>query len=356
MIYESHLIRNLLAHIAITLGAIILLVWLSQVMKLAFVIELGSSAEKFLLLTFSALPTICLTIIPIATAIGCYGQLSFLNSDRELIALSSTGLTNFEIAKPAIRVALVISMIAYIFSFYIAPKSYHYLKNSLSNFRNNFIANVIHEKSFNQLSKNITLYIDSKNSRGNMQEIILFDNRNTREATIIFAKKGILSLQNNIPAFKLYNGVRQVIDRRGNMNQMTFENFTIKLPQANAERVIAAKNVQEYTFLQLLFPDKSIGERRLKAVKLERHQRIIWPAYTFAFVMITFGLFLKSPHKRTEDYKSGLKIISVLVLGLYIHFSFFNLSSINDSYIIFCYLNLLGLSLFGYRLLKTTTT
>lgn len=353
MIYERHLTKNLLAHLAITLGAIILLIWLSQIMKLAFVIELGSGAQSFFILTMSALPTIALSILPIATSIAYFGSLSFLNSDRELIALCSSGLSNFQIAKPAIKLAAIISLVCYIFSFYLAPKSYHYLKRSLSNFRNNFIANVIHEKSFNPLSKDVTLYIDSKNPGGIMEEVIIFDNRNKKESSIIFAKNGALHLENNTPSFILYDGMRQVIDKKGNMNQMTFDNFKIALPQGKNERDIESRALQEYNLIQLLFPHDSIDKNRQKQMRHELHQRIIWPGFCISFVLITLGVFLKNPHKRTEDYKSAIRSILIIVLILYIHFTMYNLYTSYPLAILACYLNLVISGLFGYRLLKS---
>lgn len=353
MIYEKHLIKNLLAHLAVTMGAIILLIWLSQVMKLAFVIELGSGTQSFFLLTLSALPTIALTILPIATSIAYFGGFSFLNSDRELIALCATGLSNLDIAKPAIRLAAMISLLCYLFSFYLAPKSYHYLKSSLNNFRNNFVANVIHEKSFNQLSKNVTLYVDNKNMGGNMEEVIIFDNRNRKEPYIIFAKEGALHIDNNTPSFLLYNGMRQVIDKKGNMNQMTFENFKIALPQGNTERSIGTRDLQEYTIWQLLFPDESIDKKRIGQMRQEMHQRIIWPGFCVCFVLITLGVFLKNPHKRTEDYKSAIRVIAIVVLVLYFHFTLYNLSASKPLLIVLCYMNPLISGWFGYSLLKS---
>ena len=352
MIYERHLVRNLLAHLAIALGAIIVLIWLSQVMKLAFVVELGSGAKSFFLLTISALPTIALSILPIATSIAYFGGFSLLNSDRELIALCSTGLSNFQIAKPAIRLASIICVICYSFSFYLAPKSYHYLKSSLNSFRNNFVANVIHEKNFNQLSKNVTLYVDNKSISGDMEEIIIFDDRNQRESSIIFAKTGALHLENNAPSFMLYDGMRQIIDKKGNMSQMDFENFRIALPQGNTERAIGARDLQEYTLWQLLFPHKSIAEKRVRQMRQEMHQRILWPGFCISFVLITLGVFLKNSHKRTEDYKSALKAIGLVVLFLYLHFTLYNLSSHNPYLIFLCYINLLLSKLVGYRLLN----
>ena len=69
MIYQRHIIRTLLYPLAITLTSTVLLVWLSQIMKLAFVIELGIGAFHFFGLTFSAIPTILIAILPIGITV-----------------------------------------------------------------------------------------------------------------------------------------------------------------------------------------------------------------------------------------------------------------------------------------------
>ncbi len=352
MIYERHLIKSLISHLAITTGAIICIVWLSQTMKLAFVIELGTSSISFFALTISALPTILVAVFPLAISVSYYGKYSFLYSDRELIALSASGLSSWALAKPAMKLTLALTLIGYIFSFYIGPISYHFLKNNLSNFRNNYVNNVIHEHSFNQISKNITVYIDHKDSTNLMSGIIIFDNRNVKEPAIIFANKGSLIVDNNTPIFALYEGMRQVIDKYGDMNQMSFTDFTISLPTHSAERSLSSIDLQEYTINQLFNPSPDLPEKRLAQINVEKHQRIIWPAYIFAFAIVTIGIFLKKQHSRTENYKTMLKVILALTLVLYMHFSFHNLAVKNVSFIILCYVNLFATIFISYILLK----
>jgi len=303
-------------------------------------------------LTMSALPTMALPILPVGTAVAIFGGLSFLNSDRELIALSAAGLSDFQIAKPALKLAAYACVVCYLCAFYIAPKSYHFLKKSLGNFRNNFVANVLHEKSFNQLSKNLTLYIGNKNDDGIMEEMIIFDNRDKRESSIIFARNGQIKISNNHPSFILSDGMRQIIDAKGNMNQMTFSSLQISIPQGNTERAIHARDLQEFTIWHLMFPDQSISKSKVKQMKTEIHQRIIWPFYCIIFTMICIGIYLKNPHKRTEDYKSAIHLALTLITIIYLHFTFYNMASSSHFFIALCYFNVFCSFLYGYKLLK----
>ncbi len=352
MIYERHLIRNLLSPLAIILMALVSLVWLNQVMKLAFIIELGTGIAHFLLLTISAMPTILLSIFPLAISVACFWGYSFLSADRELIALMTSGLSNMDLAKPALKLVFLLTLIGYLFSFYISPASYHLLKENVNLFKSNYISSVVSEHTFNKLSNNLILYIDRKDSDNFMSGIIIFDNRNPKEPAVVFAEKGALLLSDEIPIFELYKGVRQIIDKYGDMNQMTFSNLTIALPPQAAHRPASLMDLQEYDIFQLFSPDPSLPAKRLKQINAEKHQRIIWPAYSLALTMITLGIFLRHPYSRTGNKIVIIKVVFAIAIALYLHFTFNNMASSKPSFVILCYLNLIATTVAGYLLLR----
>lgn len=353
MIYQRHIVRALLSHLGVVLGSIILVIWLSQIMKLSFIIELGSSTINFLFLSLSAIPSISVSLIPIAIGIAYFGQFSFFSSDRELTTMSASGLSNWQIAMPAIKLSCMISIVGYLLAFYVAPTSYHFLKRRLNNFHDHYFKNVIHTGTFNPISKNFTIYIDHKKSGNILSEIIIFDNRNARENAIIFAKEGKLYLEKNTPTFKLFDGTRQVIDRKGNMNQMTFEDLKISLPKGKTERAINSMEMMEYNIFQLLFADrKQVGPKKNRQINAELHQRLTWSGYSVVIALITLGLFLNKPYTRSPEYKTAVKVTFVCIFVLYMHFAFHNMASKNNIYIIFTYLNLFLSGSYGYFLLN----
>jgi lipopolysaccharide export LptBFGC system permease protein LptF len=267
--------------------------------------------------------------------------------------MSAAGLSNLQIAMPAIRFSVLVSIVGYILAFYIAPTSYHFLKKRLNNFHDHYFKNVIHTGSFNPISKNFTLYIDHKKGGNILSEIIIFDNRNSRENAIIFAREGSLYLENNTPTFKLFDGTRQVIDRKGNMNQMVFEDLKISLPQGKTERTISSMEMMEYNIFQLLLAKKDqLNTQKLSQVRAELHQRLTWSAYSIVIALITLGIFLNKPYTRSPEYKTAIKATGACLLVLYIHFTLHNMASKNNIYIIFSYMNLILSGLYGYYLLN----
>lgn len=352
MIYQQHIIKTLIIPFIMTLSVVIALVWLSQIMKLSFVIELGVGILQFISLTLAALPTVTLSIIPLVAVVACFFGYNYLYSDRELIALSAAGFSNMDIALPAIKFAAGIAAFGYILSFYLSPISYNMLKGDMSNFRGNYISSMIHERTFNTLSKNVVLFVDQKESANKMNGIIIFDHRNKNDPITVFAKTGELAISGNTPVFELRDGIRQMVDKNGQMNQMTFSDLVISLPSQIISDNKKSMNLQTYTITDLINPEGDYTPKRLIQIEAEKHQRFIWPAYIIALVTLTLAIYLRESYSRT-GHKTVIIKVSLAISGvLYLHFTCHNLASDTPIFNIICYINLLATMLVGLLMLR----
>ena len=352
MIHQRHLINTLIMPFVMTMSVIVALVWLGQIMKLSYIIELGIGAAQFTILTMAALPTVTLSIIPLAATVACFFGYNYLHSDRELIALSAAGFSNMNIALPAIKFASGIAVFGYLLSFYLSPISYHMLKEDMNYFRGNYISNVIHERTFDMVSKNVVLFVSKKESSSKMHGVIMFDHRKSAEPVTVFAKTGQLGMSGDIPVFELYDGIRQVVDKNGQMNQMTFSHLMISMPSRHDSRSKIAIDLQEYTIAQLMNPVGDYSDARLRQIIAEKHQRFIWPGYAVALVILTLAIYLREPYSRT-GHKMVLVKVALAVSGvLYLHFTCHNMASDTPIFNWICYLNLLATTGLGWWMLK----
>ena len=335
-----------------TMCVIVALVWLGQIMKLSYIIELGIGITKFTFLTLASLPTVTLSTIPLAATVACFFGYNYLYSDRELIALAASGFSNMNIALPAIKLASGIAVFGYLLSFYISPMSYHMLKQDMSYFRGNYISSVIHEHTFDMLSKNVVLFVNEKESSSKMRGIIMFDHRKQDSPVTVFANMGQLGMSGDVPVFELYDGLRQEVDKNGQMNQMTFSHLIISMPSKHDSRGNAPKDLQEFTIAELINPDGDYSEARLRQMVAEKHQRFIWPGYIVALVTLTLAIYLREPYSRT-GHKTVLIKVALAVSGvLYLHFTFHNLAYDTPIYNLACYANLLATIAIGWWMLR----
>ena len=340
--------------LAMTLSVVVALVWLSQIMKLSFIIELGVGITKFTLLTLAALPTVTLSIIPLAATVACFFGYNYLYSDRELIAFSAAGFSNMDIALPAMKLAGAITLFGYLLSFYLSPISYHMLKEDMNHFRGNYISSIMHERTFNLLTKNVVLFIDKKESSNKMRGIIIFDHRNANAPITVFAKRGELAVNGTIPVFELYDGLRQEVYKNGQVNQMTFGHLVISLPSKHDTRTKTSRDLQEYTISELMYPDGDYTEARLRQMISEKHQRFVWPGYIIALVTLTLGIYLRESYSRAGHKTVIIKVALAISCVMYLHFTFHNMASDTPSFNILCYINLFATMAIGWWMLRKT--
>lgn len=337
-----------------TMSVIVTLVWLGQIMKLSYIIELGVGITEFIFLTLASLPTVALSTIPLAATVACFMGYNYLHSDRELIALSAAGFSNMNIALPAIKFAGGITIFGYLLSFYISPMSYHLLKEDMNYFRGNYISSVIHERTFDTLSKNVVLFVNKKESSSKMRGIIMFDHRKSESPITVFAKIGQLGKSGDVPIFELYDGIRQEIDKNGQMNQMTFSHLVISMPSKHDLRSKNAMDLQEYTISDLINPGDGYSDQRLRQMAAEKHQRFIWPGYVIALVTLSLAIYLRESYSRTGHKIVLIKVALAVSSVLYLHFTFHNLASDKPIFNWVCYMNLLGTIFLGWWILRKT--
>lgn len=343
LLYRKYFIKNILPLLIVVTFSMTSMVWITQVLKLLYLFDRGIKVMDFLSLIILVLPTLLFILLPVITVITVIYIYNNLKIERQLIILQASGVNNLQLALPALYVALMVALFAYYISSTIMPLSHINLKSRLSFIKNNYISSMIEEKTFNKITKDITIYIDKKSAGNVMSGVIIFDNRNTDNPSVVFAGSGILDIYENNPVFELSNGIRQEYDINGNLTQLTFDSLMIKLQNDNpliSERTQHNKEANEYYIEELLEPPVDLSPmKRIKFIA-EAHQRIIWPLYNFVLPFLALAVFLKYPYSKKITFIPILfTALSVLIVTS-IHFTLQNFASKNLAFVSACYLNI----------------
>lgn len=342
LLYRKYFIKNILPLLIVVTFSITSMVWITQILKLLYLFDKGIKVMDFCSLIILVLPTLLFILLPVITVITVIYIYNNLKIERQLIILQASGVNNLQLAMPALYVALIVMLIAYCISSTIMPLSHINLKSRLSFIKNNYISSIIEEKTFNKITKDITVYIDKKSAGNIMNGVIIFDNRNLDNPSVVFAGSGILDIYENNPVFELGKGIRQEYDVNGNLTQLTFDSLMIKLQNDNpliSQRTKHNKEANEYYIRELLEPPTDINPTKRTKLISEAHQRIIWPLYNFVLPFLALAVFLKYPYsKKTTFIPILLTALSVLTVTS-IHFILQNFASKNLDLIFACYLN-----------------
>ena len=127
-IYSKYIAKTIIPVLFVITIVLTSLVWIVQVLNLVSLLEKGVELKSFIKLVSLLIPYLLFMIMPIISVIGVIYVYARLQDERQLIILRGAGLNNYEIAKPALLVATILTIIAAYISAYLMPVSYNNLK------------------------------------------------------------------------------------------------------------------------------------------------------------------------------------------------------------------------------------
>ncbi len=344
LIYKSYIIKNIIPSLVIIIFSITSIVWITQILKLLYLIDKGIKVQDFLNLIILVIPSLLFILLPFATIFAVIYTYNTLGDRCQIVILQNLGLSNIQLASPALVVALVVMLFAYYISSTLLPLSYIKLKSDLNFMKNNYASNMLDERTFNIISKDITVYFDKKLSDETMTSLILFDSRDHDNHTILFSRSGVFKMYNNTLSCQLRNGVKQVYDHNGNLTNLSFDVLTAELVSNDAKKSVKEqynREINEYYIHELLKPYNNLSEQKKTKLIAEGHQRLIWPMYNFVLVFLTLSVFLQQPYNKKSNLRHILITVFSAVIVTYIHFVLQNLASKNLNFIFACYANII---------------
>lgn len=344
-LYDRYVLKNLVPttiFTAITLAAIILL---TQSLKfLELIIESGASSASFWILTFLALPRFFEIILPIALMISTVFTYYRMSSDSEVVVMKAAGKSPMGLARPALTLSLIITMLLIFITTWLAPVALNNMVKMRQVIKAQYSAALFREGIFNPLGKDLMIYIANRSKNGEMEGLLIHDSRaaNPQPVTII-AKRGVIVSTNTGQQVLVYDGSRQDFNpKTGALNRLNFDRYTIDLPESGAV-ISRNKDPDERTFWQLFHPDltNEYDVIHQKEFIVEAHKRIISPFLTIGFVGIALCFLLIGPINRRGQAKRIFYTI-ILVMGLQgLYLGLFNIAKDNllglvSMYIVVC--------------------
>ena len=182
---------------------------------------------KFIFLHFGHIFALAIPMAILITTLIAFGRMS---GDNEIIALKSSGITYFQILKPAISFAILVIIFMIPFNLWILPEMNHNIKKlsySMSRSRPDVEFN---EQLLNNLGDK-TIYIGKRLDKNLFEEIVIFDKTGYHNHTTILADIGsFISLDDGI-ILNLKNGsIHENIKKNKEYRKTYFENYRITIP------------------------------------------------------------------------------------------------------------------------------
>ena len=290
----------LIAMLAITMGLTVV-VWLIYSLRwIDFIVNRGLPGTVILSFVGLILPSLLGLLLPIATFCAVLFVYHRLVMDSEMVVLRSAGLSQLQLARPALVLGSLVTLVVYSIMMYFQPASYHRFKELQSDIRNNFAAVVLQEGTFNKLSEGITIYVRARSPDGELRGILVHDNRDPKKPVTMIAERGTMVRSEQGPRAVLINGNQQQMDRdSGRLSLLTFDQHIIDLSQDQESVHARWREPKERYLPDLLNPSTDPDDRKnYNELVAEGHRRLIAPIYVLGFVMIALAALLSGEFNR----------------------------------------------------------
>lgn len=353
LIYNRYISNKVLTGFLALVSMLVLLIWFSRAVPFVkYITENGVELSQFFYLFILILPWLLLFIIPVslfAAILLIYNRLIITN---EITILKNSGLTKFAISRPAISIAVIISLFCFLISFYLMPYANKKLRVSRADFKSNYTNLSFNPQTFETL-KNLTIYAKNRDESNRLYGVLLHDERSSNYSITITAKVGNIQVENNAALLYMEEGTVQKFNYKDKKTEiLDFDNYVFNLSENQQEDMKKRWKAKERYLGELLHPEADSEESELAKYRAELHQRFTYPLLPLAFTIIALSCILHGSFNRKGNLKNIIMSVSLSVIFLIITIACQNLVESSPKFIPLLYSNFVIFFIIGFRFLK----
>lgn len=298
------------------LTSVVLLI--SSLQFLDLVINRGQSALTFLYLLLLVLPQLLMIIMPIAFFFAALMTLHRLSGESELVAMASAGYSLRQLAMPVLAAAAIVMALTYLCALWLMPAGQRALRDKVLDIRADMAGALLNEGEFNPAAPGLTVFIRQLGGNGQIQGILVHDNRDRLRPVTYLAQKGVLAQTPAGARLIMLDGTIQMGAQGGKqLSVLSYKSHTLNLDQFSGPTRFTLLKKQERYLSELLSPPETQGitERIRNQFFAEAHDRLSQPLYCFAFALIALAAVVRGRRQR-GSVAFRLTMASLAAIGL----------------------------------------
>src|ERR1700693_3795881 len=188
---DRYILRQCFGVMIFVTAALSAAIWLAQSLRLIdLIVNRGLSIEIFLYMALLILPRFFDIVLPIGAFIAVLFVFNRLTSESELIVMRSAGLGPGALARPVLMLAGIAFLVLLTLSAYFLPASNREFKDLQFEIRNRFVSALLQEGTFTTISDKLTIYIGSRDERGEVIGLLVDDERDPVRPMTLLAERG----------------------------------------------------------------------------------------------------------------------------------------------------------------------
>ena len=190
-IIYSQLLKDITKFFLLSSLSLSLIIWVIQAVNfLDYISEDGHGLVTYFNITLLNFPKIFSRIMPFCIFLSIFYTLIRYEVKNELVIFWNIGINKIKFINIVIIFSLIFLFIQIALNALIVPKTLDSAREYIRNSNVDFFPNLIKEKKFIDVVENLTIFVESKNSNGDLQNIYLKDLLDEGQSQIIYAESG----------------------------------------------------------------------------------------------------------------------------------------------------------------------
>jgi len=316
--FTKYILQQLFVGMILVTTSLTCIIWLTQSLRfIEMIVNRGLSAGMFAYLTALLLPNFLVIVLPISLFLVIIFIYSKLITDRELLVMRASGLSQFALAKPALILALLVVGFGYLLNLYLVPQSYTEFRKLQWDIRYNYAHILLREGEFNQVANGITVYVRQRTKDGQLLGLLVHDQRKKDSHFTLMATKGAMVDTEKGARVIMFDGNRQSVDRTTNkMSILYFDYYAFDLASTGVTtmaryREPRERSIDELFNIKALNPE--MNKKEYGKFIVEAHKRLVSPLTSLGFALIALSCLIASSFSRRTQSRQVILAIFIMV-------------------------------------------
>ena len=245
------LLFDYLSFFFIALISTSVVIWVFQAVNfLDIMIEDGRDYIVYINYSLLNFPKIISKIFPFLLFFSLFYVTTKYELNNELMIYWNFGIHKIQIINFFFRVSILLMFIQIILTSFIVPLSQDTARSLLRTSKVNFLENFVKAQKFNDTIKGVTIYADSKDKNGNLNNLYLKKVIDYNKFQITYAKKGEFKKIGNTPILVLFDGATITLKNKELTNiSFSKSDYSLKNFESNTTTY---KKTQEISSVKLI--------------------------------------------------------------------------------------------------------
>lgn len=314
---QKYIFFRVLRAVLVIVGGLALLAILAQgLSRTDIIVDNRQTAWTYFYIVALGAPQIMALLMPMAMFVAGIWALNRLHRDSEIVVAQAAGMTQWQIASPVVRLAVIGAIVHLGVNMWVQPTAQRELRETISDVRGDLASSLIRPGQFTSPDENLTVFAREK--QGNyLIGIQIAERPNQPDARDYLAHRGQFIEIEGEPAIMMEQGEIHQLDANGALNILNFEQSTFNLSPFVKERGRIFLKASDRYLHELIRIDRTNYNERQNASKFrsELHARLTTPLISVAMALLAILAVLGGNFNR-RGYSKRIMLTSVAALLL----------------------------------------